>query len=79
MHMMDKSFNVLSQQRTTCDVMLQVRGRQSYEILCALRDCLELSSLLPPQLSSEYRAKQVELHRRQVVVHWINAPLYSFS
>ncbi|KAL5015354.1 hypothetical protein ScPMuIL_009624 [Solemya velum] len=43
---------------------LTVRGRENYEILCKIRDSLELASMIPqPQLDT-YKRKQNELQRQ---------------
>ncbi|XP_064611404.1 cellular tumor antigen p53-like isoform X2 [Liolophura sinensis] len=42
---------------------LTVRGKENYEILCRLRDSLELSSLVPQAQVEQYRQKQVELQK----------------
>ncbi|KAI8795344.1 cellular tumor antigen p53 isoform X2 [Biomphalaria glabrata] len=44
---------------------LTVRGRENYEILCKMRDSLELSSLVPAQTVEAYnRQKQLENQRQ---------------
>lgn len=46
------------------DLVLQVRGRENYEILCKLRDSLELSSMVPQNQVESYKQKQVEINRQ---------------
>ncbi|KAK7497948.1 hypothetical protein BaRGS_00010819 [Batillaria attramentaria] len=41
-----------------------VRGRENYEILCKLRDSLELASLVPSQTVESYKQRQVETQQR---------------
>jgi hypothetical protein len=43
---------------------LKVRGRRNYEILCMLRDSLEITTFLHPQLLGQYTADHVDQHQR---------------
>lgn len=43
---------------------LTVRGKENYELLCRLRDSLEITSLLPPSQVELYRQKQAEVQRQ---------------
>ncbi|KAL3861080.1 hypothetical protein ACJMK2_007165 [Sinanodonta woodiana] len=43
---------------------LAVRGRENYEILCKLRDSLEIAAMLPQNQLEIYKQKQVEVQRQ---------------
>ncbi|XP_052072160.1 cellular tumor antigen p53-like isoform X3 [Mytilus californianus] len=43
---------------------LTVRGRENYEILCRLRDSLELSSMVPQNQIDVYKQKQLDTNRQ---------------
>ena len=47
-----------------CMTYFQVRGRENYEILCKLRDSLELASMVPQNQVDVYKQKQVEVNRQ---------------
>lgn len=43
---------------------LTVRGRDNYEVLCRIRDSLELASMVPQQQVELYKQKQIEINRQ---------------
>ena len=43
---------------------LTVKGKENYEILCRLRDSLELSSMVPQNQVEVYKQKQIEVNRQ---------------
>ncbi|XP_076087298.1 tumor protein 63-like isoform X2 [Mytilus galloprovincialis] len=45
---------------------LSVRGRENYEILCRLRDSLELSSMVPQNQIDVYKQKQLDTNRQSL-------------
>lgn len=47
-----------------CSV-LQVRGRENFEILMKIKESLELVELVPQQLVDSYRQQQQQLLQRQ--------------
>ena len=44
--------------------VLQVRGRENYEILCRIRDSLELASMIPKQQVDIYKRQQTEIAKQ---------------
>lgn len=42
----------------------QVRGREHYEILCKVRDSLELSSMIPQNQVDLYKRQQSEIQKQ---------------
>ncbi|XP_071110266.1 cellular tumor antigen p53-like isoform X2 [Haliotis cracherodii] len=53
---------------------LTVRGRENYEILCKIRDSLELSSMVPQQQVELYRKQQGEIQRQPSQPHIMSIP-----
>ncbi|XP_033764391.1 tumor protein 63-like isoform X2 [Pecten maximus] len=53
---------------------LTVRGRENYEILCKLRDSLELSSMVPQNQVESYKQKQVEINRQPSATRIVSIP-----
>lgn len=45
--------------------LLQVRGRENFEILMKIKESLELVELVPQQLVDSYRQQQQQLLQRQ--------------
>ena len=43
---------------------LVVRGRENYEILCKVRDSLELASMIPQNQVDVYKKQQSEIHKQ---------------
>ncbi|XP_013397877.1 cellular tumor antigen p53 isoform X2 [Lingula anatina] len=43
---------------------ITVRGRENYEILCRLRDSLEMSNMLSPDQVNNYKQRQLELQKQ---------------
>lgn len=43
---------------------LTVRGRENYEILCRLRDSLELASMIPQNQVDVYKRQQTEIQKQ---------------
>ena len=44
--------------------VFQVRGRENYEILCKIRDSLELASMVPQSQVEVYKQQQGEINRQ---------------
>lgn len=53
---------------------LTVKGRENYEILCRLRDSLELSSMVPQNQIDLYKQKQVDINRQSSTPRVISIP-----
>lgn len=51
--------------KSWCCSLLQVRGRENFEILMKIKESLELVELVPQQLVDSYRQQQQQLHQRQ--------------
>jgi hypothetical protein len=43
---------------------MQVRGRDNYEVLCKVRDSLEISSMIPQSQIEVYKRQQTELQKQ---------------
>lgn len=48
-------------------IAFQVRGKDNYEMLCKIRDSLEIASLLPQNQLDLYKQKQLEVQRQWVL------------
>ncbi|XP_050414325.1 tumor protein 63 isoform X2 [Patella vulgata] len=53
---------------------LTVRGRENYEILCKLRDSLELSAMVPATQVETYKQHQVEIQRQVTQTRMVSIP-----
>ncbi|XP_061162245.1 tumor protein 63-like isoform X5 [Saccostrea echinata] len=47
---------------------LTVRGKENYDILCKLRDSLELASMVPQNQIDRYKQQQVEVNRQPTLI-----------
>ena len=45
-------------------MFLQVRGRENYEILCKIRDSMELAAMIPQQQVELYKRQQTETQQK---------------
>lgn len=43
---------------------IQVHGRDNYDILCRIRDSLELAALIPQNQIDSYKQQQAELYKQ---------------
>nr|DAA64757.1 TPA_inf: DeltaNp63alpha [Lottia gigantea] len=53
---------------------LIVRGRENYEILCKLRDSLELSAMAPQTQVDALKQNQVDIHRQVTQTRMVSIP-----
>ena len=58
------TYNILGYHDFNYFIVFQVRGRENYEMLCKIRDSLELASLIPKQQVDIYKRQQTEIAKQ---------------